>query len=123
MPDDPRDERDADEDDEDADWEAPIEMEIEDSLDLHTFAPRDVKDVVTDYVELAADKGFAEVRIIHGKGQGTLRRIVHAVLEKHPRVASFRLGGTGAGSWGATIAVLRQAPPGGAGEPPPLKPG
>ena len=82
-------------------------MPIEDSLDLHTFAPRDVKGLVTEYLSLAAEKGFAEVRIIHGKGDGTLRRIVHGVLETHPRVAGFRLGGDGGGGWGATFATLR----------------
>ena len=85
----------------------PVVVEIEDSLDLHTFAPRDVKELVADYLDLAAEKGFAEVRIIHGKGIGTLRRIVHGVLEKHPRVAGFRLAGDGS-SWGATIVSLRR---------------
>ncbi len=100
-----------DDDDDDAPFdEGPIVMEIEDSLDLHNFAPREVKDLVTDYLELAADKGFAEVRVIHGKGKGNLRRIVHAVCEKHPRVASFRLGTVGEGSWGATLVVLRPSP-------------
>src|SRR5688572_23495286 len=65
-------------DDDDPPEEPPevVDMEIEDSLDLHAFAPRDVKDVVGDYLGRAAEKGFTEVRIIHGKGQGTLRRIV-----------------------------------------------
>jgi len=76
-------------------------------LDLHTFAPRDVKALVADYLDLAVEKGYAEVRIIHGKGTGTLRRIVHAVLEKHPRVAGFRLAGD-ASSWGATLVSLRR---------------
>lgn len=82
-------------------------VEIDDVLDLHTFAPRDVKALVADYLELAVEKGFAEVRIIHGKGTGTLRTIVHSVLEKHPRVAGFRLA-TDASSWGATIVSLRR---------------
>ena len=81
-------------------------VEIDDVLDLHTFAPRDVKALVADYLELAVEKGFAEVRIIHGKGTGTLRAIVHSILEKHPRVAGFRLAGD-ASSWGATIVSLR----------------
>ena len=80
-----------------------IEIPIEDTLDLHTFAPRDVKALVTDYLDLAAERGFAEVRIIHGKGTGTLRRIVHGVLERHPRVEGFTLAET----WGATVARLR----------------
>jgi dsDNA-specific endonuclease/ATPase MutS2 len=95
-------------DDEDEANPEVIEMQIEDSLDLHTFAPRDVKDLVTDYLGLAAEKGFAEVRIIHGKGQGTLRRIVESVLGKHPAVESWRQGGTGEGSWGATMVKLKK---------------
>ena len=84
----------------------PHEMPIEDTLDLHTFAPRDVKELVEDYLGLAAERGFTEVRIIHGKGTGTLRRIVHAVLERHPVVVGFRLAGDG-GGWGATVVTLR----------------
>jgi dsDNA-specific endonuclease/ATPase MutS2 len=96
-------------DDDEPDLEGdPVEVPITDTLDLHTFAPRDVKELVTDYLELAAEKGFADVRIIHGKGTGTLRRIVHSVLEKHPRVAEFHLAdGVGGGGWGATIARLK----------------
>jgi dsDNA-specific endonuclease/ATPase MutS2 len=80
-----------------------IEVPIEDTLDLHTFAPREVKALVEDYLSLAAERGFTEVRIIHGKGIGNLRRIVHGVLERHPRVAGFTLAET----WGATVARLR----------------
>jgi dsDNA-specific endonuclease/ATPase MutS2 len=97
-----------DEDDEDGEPE-PVVVEITDTLDLHTFAPRDVKELVADYVELAVEKGLTEVRIIHGKGDGTLRRIVHAVLDKHPRVASYRLA-TDASGWGATVASLSRRP-------------
>ena len=97
-------------DDDEPDLEnQPIEVEITDTLDLHTFAPRDVKALVTDYLDLAADKGFRDVRIVHGKGTGTLRRIVHAVLEKHPRVAGFRLADdlSRGGGWGATLVSLK----------------
>ncbi len=84
-----------------------VEIEITDSLDLHTFAPRDVKELVADYLELAAERGFAEVRIIHGKGTGTLRRIVLGVLENHPRVEAFALAGEARGGWGATVVKIR----------------
>jgi dsDNA-specific endonuclease/ATPase MutS2 len=87
----------------------PVVLDITDTLDLHTFAPRDVKALVADYLELAVEKGFTCVRIIHGKGDGTLRRIVHAVLDKHPRVAAFRLA-TDASGWGATVASLSPPP-------------
>jgi dsDNA-specific endonuclease/ATPase MutS2 len=101
-----------DDDDDDAPFEPPeaIEMEIEDSLDLHTFAPRDVKGLVEEYLTLAAEKGFEEVRIIHGKGTGTLRRIVQGVLDAHPAVVGYELGGQGRGSWGATVVRLGKRP-------------
>ena len=79
---------------------------MEDQLDLHTFLPRDCADVVEEYVRAAAEAGFTTVRIIHGKGVGTLRRIVHAVLEQHPNVRSFALGDQRSGSWGATLVEL-----------------
>ncbi|SPJ14509.1 hypothetical protein SBDP2_1680004 [Syntrophobacter sp. SbD2] len=83
-----------------------IPYPIEDSIDLHTFRPNEVKDLLNDYLEAAREKGFEEVRIIHGKGMGILRRTVHAVLKSHPMVTSFSEAGPEAGGWGATIAVL-----------------
>ncbi|MGA2026760.1 MAG: Smr/MutS family protein [Syntrophobacteraceae bacterium] len=83
-----------------------IRHPIEDSIDLHTFRPNEVKDLLNDYLEAASEKGFEEVRIIHGKGMGVLRRTVHAVLKSHPMVISFSEAGPEAGGWGATIAVL-----------------
>ena len=85
----------------------PIEFEITDELDLHTFRPSEVGELVPDYLELAREKGFRRVRIIHGKGIGTLRETVHAILKKHPLVATFRIGDQTEGGWGATIAHLR----------------
>ena len=82
-------------------------IEITDELDLHHFSPRDLKELIPDYLDEAAARGFAEVRIIHGKGIGNLRRSVHALLERHPRVASFQLAGDGRGGWGATVVTLR----------------
>lgn len=75
-------------------------------LDLHTFQPRECADVVEEYVRAAREAGLETVRIIHGKGTGTLRRIVHAVLERHPDVRAFRLADARAGSWGATLVEL-----------------
>ena len=86
----------------------PVEVELTDELDLHTFAPRDVADLVAHYVDECAARGFAQVRIIHGKGTGTLRRIVQGVLERHEKVERFALADERAGSWGATIAWLRR---------------
>ncbi len=84
----------------------PMDDSIGDELDLHTFLPRECADVVEEYVRAAAEAGLTTVRIIHGKGVGTLRRIVHAVLEKHPDVKSFSLGDERSGSWGATLVEL-----------------
>lgn len=86
----------------------PVEFPIEDSIDLHTFRPGEVKNLLHDYLEAAFEKGFAEVRIIHGKGTGVLAGIVRSVLGKHPLVESFRQADTRGGGWGATIAVLRK---------------
>lgn len=83
-----------------------------DELDLHTFQPRDCADVVAEYLHAAQAAGMTDVRIIHGKGTGTLRRIVHGVLDRHPAVRGYRLAGERAGAWGATLVALH--PPDGA---------
>lgn len=93
-----------------ADFEEAVEIPIEDSLDLHTFQPREVKDLLYDYLEAACAKGFREVRIIHGKGTGVLRRRVLSILEKHPLVTAVRPAGPEEGSWGAAVATLRSGP-------------
>jgi DNA-nicking Smr family endonuclease len=80
---------------------------VTDELDLHTFQPRECADVVEEFVRAAQEAGMRAVRIIHGKGVGTLRRIVHSVLEKHPAVASFQLADERSGAWGATLVELR----------------
>jgi DNA-nicking Smr family endonuclease len=79
---------------------------LTDELDLHTFVPKECADVVEEYLHAAQEQGFKLVRIIHGKGTGTLRRIVHGVLDKHPAVASYSLA-AGSGSWGATLVELQ----------------
>ncbi len=84
-----------------------IRYPIEDWIDLHTFRPGEVKDLLRDYLEAESRKGFTEVRIIHGKGTGVLRRIVHSLLETHPLVISFGEAGSASGGWGATVAVIR----------------
>jgi dsDNA-specific endonuclease/ATPase MutS2 len=85
----------------------PVEIEITDSLDLHAFQPRDVKAVVTAYLEEARKKGFRIVRIIHGKGVGVQREIVRKILEETDFVESFKSGDEFSGGWGATIAKLK----------------
>ena len=95
----------------DGDFEPePFEIPIEDTLDLHPFRPRDIRDVVADYLDAAWEKGFAQVRLIHGKGIGVQRNNVRAVLERHPAVADYRDGALGEGTWGATVVNLRPPP-------------
>ena len=84
-----------------------VELPIDGVIDLHTFSPKDAADVVEEYLYACAEKQIYEVRIIHGKGKGVLRRIVHSLLEKHPLVAKFSLD-SGASGWGATIAYLKR---------------
>lgn len=90
-------------------FDQPVELPITDELDLHMFRPRDVKDVVLEYLDACRAKGIHTVRIVHGKGTGQLRETVHALLRKHPDVVSFRLAGEGLGGWGATMVALRPA--------------
>jgi DNA-nicking Smr family endonuclease len=87
--------------------DVPVELPIDGVLDLHTFAPKDVKELVNDYLEECAARHLLEVRVIHGKGTGTLRRMVHSVLEKSPLVVAFRLADEHEGGWGATLVQLR----------------
>jgi len=81
----------------------PVALEIRDILDLHTFSPKEISEVVEAYLEEARRKGFATVRIIHGKGIGVQRERVHAVLRRTPFVEQFQMAPAEAGSWGATI--------------------
>ena len=84
-----------------------IRIPIDGILDLHMFAPKDAASVVDEYLRACLEKGIYEVRIIHGKGKGVLRRTVHALLEKHPKVLNYKLD-SGSSSWGATMVFLRQ---------------
>lgn len=85
-------------------------LEIEDSIDLHGFQPRDVPNVVEDYLEAAIAKGFREVRLIHGRGIGVQRARIRALLERHPHVASFSDAPATRGGWGATLVQLLVPP-------------
>jgi dsDNA-specific endonuclease/ATPase MutS2 len=86
----------------------PVRIPIEDALDLHAFAPRDVAAVVADYLEEARARGFTEVRLIHGRGIGVQRAIVRSVLSRHPLVASYADAPGERGGWGATIVTLKR---------------
>ena len=85
----------------------PVELPIDGVLDLHTFSPREVKELVVDYLAECRKRGILEVRIIHGKGTGTLRRTVESVLDKRAEVSSYRLAQERGGGWGATIVLLK----------------
>lgn len=87
--------------------EEPVELPIDGVLDLHAFHPRDVKRLVCDYLALCRQRNILRVRIIHGKGSGTLRRTVHAQLDKRAEVISYRLATEDGGGWGATLVDLR----------------
>lgn len=84
----------------------PIELPIDGTLDLHNFNPSEVKDLVPEYLRECKARGISSVRIVHGKGTGALRAMVHSILERAPEVESFRLAGGDGGSWGATLVEL-----------------
>lgn len=90
--------------------DAPVPLPITGELDLHTFDPRDLGELIPAWLAECAARGFGEVRIIHGKGTGTLRTTVHALLRRSPLVQSYRLGDEHSGSWGATLVTLRRTP-------------
>lgn len=94
-------------DEEPFDPEAPVEIPIDGNLDLHFFHPREVKELVTEYLWACRQKGLLDVRIVHGKGTGALRRSVQALLERLPEVESFRSASEADGGWGATWVRLR----------------
>ena len=88
--------------------EEPIGQPIDGILDLHTFRPEDVKDLVPEYLAQCRERGILEVRIIHGKGIGTLKTIVRSIVEKLSYVESIRTADETEGGWGATIVVLKR---------------
>jgi dsDNA-specific endonuclease/ATPase MutS2 len=85
----------------------PIRLPIEDVIDLHTFRPRDIPNLIEDYLDECVRAGFTSVRIIHGKGTGAQKRRVHALLQRNPHVQSFADAPAEAGGWGATIVELK----------------
>lgn len=86
----------------------PIKIPIEDVLDLHTFLPREVPDLLNDYLQACRTEGILTLRLIHGKGTGVLKKRVQGILKKHPLVASFSDAPAEAGGWGATIVRLKK---------------
>ncbi|MCA9597652.1 MAG: Smr/MutS family protein [Myxococcales bacterium] len=88
--------------------EPPAVVEIEDSIDLHGFLPRDLLDVVESYLEAAVEKGFLEVRLIHGRGTGFQRARVRELLASHPLVERYADAPATRGGWGATLVWLKR---------------
>ena len=90
------------------DSDEPVKVPLEDTLDLHSFLPKEIPSLLEEYLSECFKKGMVEVRIIHGKGKGFLREKVHSFLLKSPLVESFQLADCTGGSWGATIVRLRK---------------
>lgn len=85
---------------------APLGWPIDGTLDLHLFPPGEVGDLVPEYLAECRKRGILQVRIVHGKGTGQLRKRVHAILRRIPEVAAFILAPEGMGGWGATVVQL-----------------
>jgi DNA-nicking Smr family endonuclease len=93
--------------DDDAGEELAVELPIDGTLDLHTFHPREVKELLPEYLAACAEKGIFEVRVVHGKGTGALRKTVESLLPRIPLVKSWRPADESAGGWGATLVSLK----------------
>lgn len=90
--------------------DGPVEIPIDGTLDLHTFPPDELAEVLDAYLEACLSRGIFAVRVVHGKGRGWQKRRVEALLRRDPRVRSFRTADPAAGGWGATLVELE--PPG-----------
>lgn len=98
----------SDDDDEPFDPDAVVALPIDGVLDLHTFSPRDVGDLVPTWIDECKAHGLFELRIVHGKGTGALRRTVHAILARRDDVLDYRLAPPERGGWGATLVTLKR---------------
>lgn len=94
--------------DRDSPFRDPVVVPIEDSIDLHAFAPKDIPSVVEEYLEQCKEAGLHEVRLIHGRGKGVQRRMIRSILEKNPWVESFHDAPAESGGWGATVVDLKR---------------
>lgn len=81
----------------------PVEIPLTDTLDLHTIAPRDIKPLVEEYLQLCAEHGFRFIRLIHGKGTGFQREVIRDLLLKSALVEAFEDGP----DWGSTAVTLK----------------
>jgi dsDNA-specific endonuclease/ATPase MutS2 len=89
-------------------FEDPVKLPIEDWIDLHTFSPKDIPDLLESYLEECYEAGLKEVRIIHGKGIGVQREIVHKILRESSLIDTFSQAPPQAGGWGATLATFKE---------------
>ncbi|HWP45844.1 MAG TPA: Smr/MutS family protein [Candidatus Limnocylindrales bacterium] len=94
---------------EEADFPEIVELPLEDVLDLHTFLPKEIPDLVEDYIQQAYQAGFKQVRIIHGKGKGVQRAIVHSILKRNPYVEALKVPPLELGGWGVTLVILKDS--------------
>lgn len=92
----------------DMDENGVVQVPINGVLDLHNYAPKDLKYLIPDYLNECRKVNIFQIRIIHGKGIGNLRRTVHAILGRLPAVKEFKLAGESGGGWGATLVELHQ---------------
>ena len=86
----------------------PVKIPIEDVLDLHTFRPQDIPDLLEDYLTECLRAGIYSVRIIHGKGKGVQKKRVQGILKDNQMVMSFCDAPPEAGGWGATLVELNR---------------
>lgn len=85
----------------------PVQIPVDGVLDLHTFRPDETAELVEEYLKICLEKKISQVRIIHGKGKGVQKKIVHSLLRRLDFVSSFQSAEETAGGWGATIVILR----------------
>ena len=93
------------------DEEDPIIMPIDGILDLHTFLPRELNNLIDDYIEACVQAGVLEIRIIHGKGKGILKKRVYSILARNNKVQGYSQASEDAGGWGAVLVKLKSASP------------
>lgn len=86
----------------------PVKIKVEDIIDLHTFKPKEVPDLLNDYFTACMEANIYSVRIVHGKGHGVLKKRVRGLLEKNPFVLAFKDAPPEAGGWGATLVELKK---------------
>jgi DNA-nicking Smr family endonuclease len=90
----------------DAPFPDPVPLPLDGTLDLHAFSPAEVGELVPEWIGACRAAGIRELRIVHGKGTGALRRSVEAILSREPRVRAFRPAAEDGGGWGATLVEL-----------------